>query len=394
MRHHVVAISLLVCVTSACGGDDAGDPGTDAHSDSFDRRALLANVATSVIVPALTNLEATATSMKTSVDAYCEAIGTAGEVAARTDAQAAWRAVMADVQEVEVLRLGPAAMNDNELRDKLYSWPLASSCAVDQDVKVRFDDPSSYDIAGRLTNRRGMDALEYALFSTNLDHTCPNPVAPEGWNELSDLVRTQARCDFAGDLATDILATTSELSLQWSPSGGNYIDDFSRAGEAASSFESSQVALNVLSDAMFFIEFEVKDIKLGEPAGITPNSCNAVGEACLEERESLFADHSKENVLANMRSFQRAFIGADGIGFDDMLIELGAPEPGSNHGCRYGRHGCRVRSRSGNLRDCPGHRLRQGCCCFRGDQEGNGQPQESVLDRARPRSARQRCWRQ
>ncbi len=317
---HVAHVALVV----ACGGTKDGS--TDASVDSFDRNALLANIGGAVVIPTLAAIETATQDLSTATTAYCQAIETPGEVDARAAVQAAWRVAMVEVQRSEVMRFGPAAADDNQLRDRLYSWPLNSSCAVDQEVKDYSDAPTTYDISGRLTNRRGMDALEYVLFSANLDHSCPAPVAPAGWNELGDVVRKLARCGYAELAARDVLATSAAIHLGWLGRGGDFLFELSQAGEAGNSFGSAQHALNVVSDALFFVEFEVKDIKVGESAGITENSCGVVARACVEELESQYAIHTKENLVANLSAFEAVWSGGDGIGFDDMLIELGATE--------------------------------------------------------------------
>ena len=319
---------LLLAGVVACGGGNGG--GGDAGGDGFDRQALLASWGEHVIVPVLRELDAAAGEMSVAVAAYCDAVGTGGEAAALEDARAGWRAAMVQVQLAEVMQIGPAAMNDKQVRSRIYSWPTVSSCAVDQDVETYRLDPGSYDISGRLNNRRGMDALDYVLHAPSLDHSCPDTIAPAGWNELADADRLAARCGYATVAAADVAATASALLQAWVPEGGNYLAELAAAGDSGNSFSSAQEALNVVSDAMFYVEVEVKDMKLAAPAGITDNSCGAIQEPCLAELESSFADHNKENVVANLRGFQMLLLGegpAGGeLGFDDMLVELGAPE--------------------------------------------------------------------
>jgi predicted lipoprotein len=67
-------------------------------------------------------------------------------------------------------------------------------------------------------------------------------------------------------------------------------------------------------------------MKLGEPLGIT--DCDA--SQCPEAIESPWAEASKENVLANLIGFQILFLGAepgtDALGFDDLLVDMGASD--------------------------------------------------------------------
>ena len=85
-------------------------------------------------------------------------------------------------------------------------------------------------------------------------------------------------------------------------------------------------ALNDYYGALFYIDLTLKDDKLGVPLGIMA-PCDE-GTPCPNKVESRWAHYSKEEIIANLQSFQRAFSsadsnGADGRGFDDLLAEKG-----------------------------------------------------------------------
>lgn len=318
---------ILALLVGACGDDGGGPPPPviDAAQDSFDRKALLTNIGENIALPVYETFDTRVGAMATAIDAYCAALGTAEEAALRAPAQDAWKQAMQTWQIAEVMLFGPVAMNERALRDVIYSWPIISSCAVDQDVNLHRLDPASYDISIRLTNRRGLAALEYLLFSDDLNHTCAPQAAPEGWDALADADRVAARCAFARVAVADLATQARTLLDAWRPEAGNYLADFT----SASAFASAQAAVNVVSDAMFALDTETKDMRVGEPAGIVINQCNTVGEPCVAELESPHARHSRENVLANLRGFQMLFLGqgldgTDGIGFDEFLRSVGA----------------------------------------------------------------------
>jgi uncharacterized protein len=319
---------LVVGLAASCGSPVPS--GADARQIDFDRSGMLRNIGQNIIMPLQRSFASNADALVTRVSAYCEALDTPTQPEALAAAQEQWRAAMSDWQVAESMLFGPAAMDNHTLRDRIYSWPLVSSCAVSQDVMLKQSDPG-YDIGARLNNRRGLDALEYLLFTTSLETTCPLQVEPVGWSELSEAEKLAARCALAADVAADVAAQAQILVDAWDPAKGNYLGDFAGAGTGGSSFGSAQSALNVVSDAMFYIDSEVKDMKLAEPAGITLNSCNTVQEPCLAELESTFAHHSKENVIENLRGFAMLFHGSDqpldqpgALGFDDFLRAAGA----------------------------------------------------------------------
>jgi hypothetical protein len=92
---------------------------------------------------------------------------------------------------------------------------------------------------------------------------------------------------------------------------------------SASGYPSEQEALNTLAWALIYVEREVKDWKLGIPAGYTLVHP-------VSGPEAPYAGTGTENIRANLRGFQGLFqgcgAGGEGIGFDDWLIEAGHPE--------------------------------------------------------------------
>jgi predicted lipoprotein len=316
---------LLVCGLAACGGG-GGEPRPDAMQVSFDRSAMLRNLGENVLLPAVRDFDARADALVTAIAAQCDALGTPDEEAARAAAQDAWKQVMLEWQRVETMQLGPVAMDNRLLRDRIYSWPVTSACAVDQEVMARWNDPASYDITTELVNRRGLAAVEYLTFAASLDTSCPPQSAPAGWDALSDADKRAARCGYAETAAIDLAAQAQVLRDAWEPEAGNYVDVLASAGEAGSPFESAHAAVNVVSDALFYVDYFVKDMKIAEPAGIVPNACGLAGTVCPAELESPHAPHGKENVLANLRAFRAVFTGGDGLGFDDFLAAVNAAE--------------------------------------------------------------------
>jgi predicted lipoprotein len=322
------ALALLLAAVG-CGGGGGPPSQPDATPIDFDRQAMLRHLGEHVVIPTLTAFAARADELVTAVDAQCAALGTGGEASAQAAAQGAWRAAMLVWQEAELMQFGPAMAADPH--DYIYSWPTTSSCAVDQDVMLRWTDPAAYDIGTRLTNRRGLPALEYVLFSTSLAVTCAPQAAPAGWSELSDADKQAARCGFARAAAGDLASKAHALLDAWLPTGGNYLDTLAHAGDGGSPYASAHAAINEVSNAMFYLDTDVKDMKVAEPAGITINACGATGQVCLAELESPWAPHSKENVIANLRGLRMLFTGEGpdqvaGPAFDDFLVAVGASD--------------------------------------------------------------------
>jgi predicted lipoprotein len=320
-------------VLAACGGGGGGPDARvdgDAPGASFDRRALLSHLANQFLIPTYERFATQADGLAVAVDAYCAALASppvGDPVATRTAAQAAWRGAIDVWQLADAVLVDPGAMEVASVANRIYSWPLVSTCAVDRDTAARFQAPASYDINARFDNARSLAAVEYLLFvGTGADHTCPT--APDGWSTVVFSL-PRARCELAAVIADDVATQARQLVSMWKPEGGNYVARLTEAGTAGSPL-SAQEAVNLVSDSLFYVDKMTKDMKLGEPAGILLNSCPTAGQPCLAEVEHLYAVYGKEALIANLKALRVAFTGTidgvDGPAFDDFLNEVGATE--------------------------------------------------------------------
>ena len=176
-----------------------------------------------------------------------------------------------------------------------------------------------------LVNVYGLDAIEYLVFEQSEENTCPSVVhlnTSGAWNALSDGELKEGRANYSKALAANLVTRANELVNYWSADEGNFIEDLAKAGENGSVYETQLDALNDVFAAMFFLDTTIKDKKLAIPAGLDA-TCEG---ACPEKAESQWAHVSKENIVANLKAFQRTYHGGlnveENIGFDDFLVEL------------------------------------------------------------------------
>jgi uncharacterized protein len=320
---HRRALIWAIAVLAACGGESSKP---DATPDSFDRSALLQHLATNHYLAVHAELVTKTAQLAPKIGAYCDALdaGSIGET--QLAARAAWADAIDSWQLLDAVLVGPAAMDNKAQRDRVYGWPLLSACGLDRDTASRWADPASYNIATKLSNVRSLAGVEYLLYTTATMHGCAT--TPAGWDALgADLPR--ARCRLALAIAEDVHTAAVALHTAWRPDGGDYVGVLARAGNG-SSIKTAQEGANQISDGMFFVDRFVKDMKLGEPAGIAANVCGAVQQPCLREVELPYGDRASFAIRANLVALQRVFTGttpaADGPGFDDFLRALGAPE--------------------------------------------------------------------
>lgn len=314
-----------LCVLAACGGGTT--PNQDAAPDNFDRSALLAHLATNILLPAQTAFAAQAAALPAAIAAHCDALDLATPGTTLDAARAAMATTVDAWQRAEAMLVGPAAMDNATLRGWIYGWPLLSPCEIDRDVAGRWADPASYDVSTQLVNARSLTAIEFLLYPPSDLHNCV--ATPAGWDTLgADLPR--ARCRLAHALAVDVAAQGVALETAWRADGGNYVGELAGAGQAGSSIPSAHAGVNLVSDAVFYVDEVVKDMKLAEAAGIAVNACETVQTPCEREVELRYADRATFAIRDNLAALREVFTGttptSDGPGFDDFLIAVGHPE--------------------------------------------------------------------
>lgn len=313
--------ALLVgatCLLSACVGDSKDDT---RSVDDFDFTAMFANYADTIILPNYNQVQQLAqhlSSENSPITSYCSAIDTDEESEQLAEAQAAWKELQAAIQHSESHLVGPVIDNGSALRARLSAYHAGdlSTCGIDQSVVLNSTD-SSFNISSRTATQRGIGALEYLLFNTDLNHTCPSQITETSdWEKRPLAQRKLLRCDYAQTLAEDLTDAADALVNAWASDGDNYRSEFINPVNTAES-------LSALSDAMFYIEIDVKDSKLGLPTGIN-DACASL--ACPENVESPYSQTSLINIRNNLLAFERMLTGGDGQGFDDIIALAGVSD--------------------------------------------------------------------
>ncbi|HET9932113.1 MAG TPA: imelysin family protein [Polyangiaceae bacterium] len=313
------------------GGASAGEgnvahggspPVTEEPAPSFSKQALLGAIA-SCAAEQIDEFAARADALTERATAHERAPGEESLAAVR----AAWQTAMDSFQVLETLRFGPLARasedpKGRDLRDQMYAWPLGGRCNIETQLASQGYEGASFGAS--LINLRGLGALEYLLFYTASDNACPaySPLNKDGtWAALGtdELARRKAR--YAAIVAADVARHAHDLYDDWKLDG-----DFRTSFVSGAAYPSAQAALNAASNALFYVEVEVKDSKLGIPLGLSPDCTSAT---CPEALESRYATYSKRNIAQNLRGFRRLFAGCTAtsqtsLGFDDWLRAVGA----------------------------------------------------------------------
>jgi uncharacterized protein len=319
-------------ITGFSGSSSGGTGGTSTGPTTppkFTKKALL------------TALADCATASYNEFDALSETLDQATTALAAepsdsndTAARAAWLGAIASWQRAEPLAFGPAAstmsVGGQAIRDQIYIFPLASPCLVDQSIVSKGYESASFGTS--LGSARGLTAVEYLLFHTGASNSCNSLVSINSsgsWAALSASELRARRANYAKVAAADVRARAKALLGAWAPDQGDFYSTFVKAGSGSAVYASNQDAFNVVSDALFYVEQELKDWKLGWPLGLVADCVNAPN-TCPSDVESRYArvstDHLRQNLIGFRRGFQGCGLDYYGLGFDDWLISVGAED--------------------------------------------------------------------
>jgi len=326
-RRLLVVVLASAFVLAACkrGGDDAqssSSGGVDAGS--FDKSALLRAFGQCAL-DTYREFETGAVEL----DASAARAVTEATPAARDAARESWKKSIDAWQRAELFGFGPTALptfpGGKDLRDPIYAWPLVNRCLIEQQLFDKtYERP---ELATALVNTRGLAAAEYLLFYEGTDNAC-QPTATlnsgGGWAALGADEIGKRKVAYARAIAADTLTRSHDLVAAWDPARGNFIATLASSGPGQV-FVSQQMAFNSVSNAFFYVDDFVKNMKVGKPSGFNVGSCAA--PPCLADVESPWAHRSKEHLKNNLIGFERLLRGCaadgSGLGWDDLLTAVG-----------------------------------------------------------------------
>ncbi|MFM2160834.1 MAG: hypothetical protein RLZZ383_346, partial [Pseudomonadota bacterium] len=285
--------------------------------------ALLAAYGPQVVLPALT---AATPAFEALADAATAWSASPTDDSARVAVATAWQDAFLAWQHMELLQVGPAGSSLSvaggaDLRDRVYSWPTVDRCGVDRQTVLGGWESAGF-VDGLLVDRVGLAAIESLALSPAGVHACAFSVdiARDGtWDALGvDAVQTR-RAAYAAALAVSARDVLGELVQAWSPAGGDFSGVLATPGPDNVVYDDRAEALDAVFRGMFYVETSVKELKVGRPSGRL--ACPA--ESCAGDAEAQLADASLPAIRANLVAFEAAYLGGDGPGFDDLLVDRG-----------------------------------------------------------------------
>lgn len=322
-----VALGTALACSVSSGGGNGGPPSGEGvtlpEGGVFRRADLLGTFGTCA--------QSQAAAFVTTAEALETAIAAAAAAPDATTleaARAAWRTAIESWSINDMMQFGPGGPKSRaggrDYRESVYSWPLGGRCSIEEKIVDKSYENGA--LAGALVNVRGLLAIEYLLFYDGTDNACTPTAAINangGWAALTPTELQARKLAYAREAAALVKQKGAEIESSWNPSAGNFLAEFTSAGKGSRTYQSDSIAFNVVSDSLFYLEYELKDMKLAHPLGLR----NCTTSACPEDVESPFAKHSKTQLRQNLLGARLLIEGCDGnyggLGFDDMLYAVG-----------------------------------------------------------------------
>jgi predicted lipoprotein len=322
----LLAVMFVACdsVTSSSGSrDDKRGEGTKLPDGTTFTRAALLGAMGQCVFDNTRRFQSAMDELSQATDAA------ASDPTKRQGAEDAWKRAMDIWQKLETMQFGPEATSTlpggQNLRDSIYAWPLGGRCPVEQTlVSKKYETPA---FSQELVVDRGLGAVEYLLFYSGADNGCApsTDINTSGsWAQLGEAEIAARKAAYARAAVADVASHAHALADAWDPAKGNFAGAFASAGAGSKVYPSDAAAFNGVSDALFYVTYATKDMKLGRPVGFI----NCATPTCPDAVESPYAHYSKAHIRNNLLGFRMLFSGCGengaGLGFDDYLFALGA----------------------------------------------------------------------
>jgi predicted lipoprotein len=294
MFRRFLVLFVLTIAIYACSSSEEIEP---TVTDSFDRSALLVNIADNIIIPAYDDFSIKMNALKTAGETFTAASNQTNLEALRTS----WFAAYKTWQHVEMFDIGKA----EELQFKFYMniYPVTVT-----DIEENIAN-GSYDLnSTNNQDAQGFPAIDYLLYGL-----ADTDVA------ILEKYTTAENNDNYRNYITTVLNQMNTLT-------SSVISDFKaqRSSFVSNTGNTATSAVNkLINDYIFYYEKGLRANKFGIPAGIF--SVTPLPEKVEARYKN---DGSKELALEGLSAVQNFFEGkhyntaTKGVSFKDYLIQL------------------------------------------------------------------------
>ena len=274
-------LALMLVGFFSCKEDDTTDV-----VDTFDKEAMLSNVANNVIIPSYKTWKDDATALLEASENFSVDRSEGNLSALRSaflEAYKSWNIC-------SIYEFGPAA--ERNLRLAINTFPV-DTAQINANISA-----GSYDLnSAQNSDANGYPAIDYLLY-----------------NDVAVLLNDPKQANYIQSNIQLIYDRASELNESWS----SYNNEF--ASNTSSSAGSS--ISNLINELNY--EFELlKNARIGIPMGK-----KSLGVTQIEKLEGFYSGYSTELAIENVKGIIHAFTGGEGTGLDDYLDDINAQKDG------------------------------------------------------------------
>jgi predicted lipoprotein len=296
------AIIVLIAMAAFQACKKSSSP--SAAGSSFDRKAMLTNLSTNIIIPGYINFQASAVSLDSAITAF-NASPDNGKL---VNLQTIFKTTYQNWQSVSAFDFGPATTEN--LRISINTFP-ADVTQINSNVST-----GNYNLA-TLTSlpAQGLPALDYLLFGTGANNAAI-------LTEYTTDSQAANRKAYLSAVSTLIKTKATNVLNAWKTT---YPATFISADGTDVGSSIGQLTNQLNQD------FEViKNYEIGIPLGI-----QSMGTAFPTKVQAYYSQISVQLALLHIQSIENIYLGksakgVDGLGFDDYLINANAQYNGGS----------------------------------------------------------------
>ncbi len=278
MKKFLCSVFIMTLILSACSSSDE-TPGPTGGDESFDRKAMLENLADNLIIPAYQSFSSDITTLKTATSSF---VTTTNEENLNT-LRAAWADAYISWQSVGMYEIGKA--EELAFIEFMNVYPV-SATNIDNNISTE-----TYDLTSvQLQDEQGFGALDYLL--NGLGDTNASILA-----FYLDTTNGSKYKDYLAAVVNRMDALTNEVVTDWA---NGYRDTFVNSSGSSATSSVDKIA----NDFIFYYEKHLRAGKIAIPAGVFasetfPNKVEAVYKG----------DFSKTLFNAGLNAMQDFFNG-------------------------------------------------------------------------------------
>jgi len=235
----IIGVIVITLIAVACSKSDDSNPGNGGPNDTFNRGAMLTNIADNIIIPAFQDFSTDLNGLVTAKDNFVATPNQSNLDALRVS----WYNAYKTWQYLEMFNIGKA-------EELLYSFQMNVYPTNTTDIENNIVS-GTYDLTNVNNNDAvGFPALDYMLYGIANDDTA-----------ILNVYTAANYKNYLSDLVDQMQSLTATVYTDWTSSY--------RATFIASTENTASSAVNKLvNDFIFYYEKGLRANKIGIPAGV------------------------------------------------------------------------------------------------------------------------------